>query len=219
MSTLHPPYPQRLFTDDFSTPSAAAISVIKRISDVVIATALLLFLAPLLLFISAVVMMDSPGPALFWQRRTGLHGQTFRICKFRTMTVMEDGKDLHHARQFDSRVTRVGRFLRRTHLDEFPQLINVLKGEMAFIGPRPHALAHDRRYGAQFTDYADRFRVRPGLTGLAQVEGYRGEVLDRDCLKNRLEADLRYVAEWTLSLDLVIALRTVPLLFHDTKAY
>lgn len=219
MSTLHPPYPQRPITDEFTVPSAAALSIIKRIGDVAVAAALLIFLAPLLLFISAVVMMDSPGPALFWQRRTGLHGQTFRICKFRTMTVMEDGKELRHARQFDARVTRVGRFLRRTHLDEFPQLINILKGEMAFIGPRPHALAHDRRYGMQFAQYADRFRVRPGLTGLAQVQGYRGEVHDSDCLRNRLEADLKYVADWTLRLDLLIAVRTIPLLFHDTKAY
>lgn len=219
MSTLHPPYPQRPITDEFTIPSPAALSVIKRLGDALIAAALLVFLAPLMLFISAVVMIDSAGPALFWQRRTGLHGQTFRICKFRTMTVMEDGADLTHARQFDARVTRVGRFLRRTHLDEFPQLINILKGEMALIGPRPHALAHDRRYGAEFANYADRFRVRPGLTGLAQVEGHRGEVMDSDGIKNRLDADLKYVAEWTLALDLSIALRTIPLLFHDTKAY
>lgn len=199
--------------------AAAANSASKRFIDFTVAGLLLLFMAPLFAGIALAIILDSPGPAFFLQRRTGLGGRTFRICKFRTMTVMEDGADLRHACVGDERVTRIGRFLRRSHLDELPQLFNVVKGEMALVGPRPHALAHDERYSSAFPSYYARFLVRPGLTGLAQVTGYRGEVLDLDSMRRRVEADIQYVMDWSLELDFLIALKTVPLMIDDPKGY
>jgi putative colanic acid biosynthesis UDP-glucose lipid carrier transferase len=196
-----------------------ATSASKRAFDLVVAVLLILFLAPLLAVIALAVVLDSAGPALFRQRRTGLNGRVFTIYKFRTMTVMEDGDELAHATRDDERVTRLGAFLRKSSLDELPQLFNVLKGDMSMVGPRPHAVAHDSRYALLVPNYWDRFQARPGLTGLAQVAGLRGEIHGPHGMAQRVEQDLRYVREWSLWLDVVLICRTVPLVLRDTNAY
>lgn len=172
-----------------------------------------------LLAIGTAIRLTSPGPILFRQRRTGLNGRVFAIYKFRTMSVIEDGDIIVPAARNDARVTPLGSFLRRYILDELPQVLNVLKGEMSFVGPRPHALAHDRHYGAQIPDYSRRFTVRPGLTGLAQVRGLRGEIHRLDGMAQRIAADAEYATRWSLGGDLMILLRTVPLLLNRLNAY
>jgi putative colanic acid biosynthesis UDP-glucose lipid carrier transferase len=195
-----------------------ASSAAKRVFDVALALALLCFFSPLLLAIALAVRLDSPGPALFRQRRTGLNGRPFQILKFRTMTVMEDGA-LTAVSRGDPRVTRIGAVLRRTSLDELPQLLNVVLSEMSLVGPRPHALAHDERFAQEAPDYALRFAARPGVTGLAQISGFRGEIVSREGLAGRVDADLRYIRGWTLLLDLRILLSTARMVWADDKAY
>ncbi len=200
--------------------AAPARSASKSALDILVAALALLFLAPLLLVCALAVKLDSPGPVLFRQRRSGLNGRVFQILKFRTMRVSEDGDDVRQARKDDDRVTRVGAFLRRTSIDELPQLWNVLKGDMSMIGPRPHALAHDARFGALVPTYRGRFRAKPGLTGLAQVRGHRGEVRELSEMTARVDSDNDYVENWSLLLDLRIALATVALLLgRDPNAY
>jgi len=181
----------------------------KRALDVFGATVGLIFLAPLMILVVIIISLDSAGPAIFRQRRTGLAGRTFVIYKFRTMRVREDGPDIRQASRNDARVTRVGRFMRRTSLDELPQLYNVLRGEMSLVGPRPHAVAHDEFYGANLRDYYARFLVKPGLTGLAQVSGLRGPTDTIDDMDARIGMDLEYVRRRSLWLDIQILLRTV----------
>jgi putative colanic acid biosynthesis UDP-glucose lipid carrier transferase len=190
----------------------------KRLFDVLVATGLMIFFAPLMLLIAVLVRATSTGPALFKQRRTGLNGKVFYIYKFRTMTVMEDGR-LVQARREDSRVTPLGAVLRRSSLDELPQLLNVLKGQMSLVGPRPHAISHDELYSTLLPNYSDRFRARPGLTGLAQVTGFRGELKTIDCLKGRVEADLRYIGQWTLWVDIKVLVATAVIVWRDERAY
>ena len=190
----------------------------KRAFDAALALALLCFFAPLLLAIAIAVRLDSPGPALFRQRRTGLDGRLFQILKFRTMTVMEDGA-LTAVSRGDPRVTRIGAVLRRTSLDELPQLLNVVLGDMSLVGPRPHAIAHDERFSQEAPNYVLRFAARPGVTGLAQISGFRGEIVSRECLDGRVDADLRYIRGWSLLLDLRILLATARLVWADDKAY
>ncbi len=192
---------------------------LKRLLDLVAAVSALIFLAPALLLIAAAVGLTSPGPVLFRQKRTGLNGRVFTIFKFRTMTVTEDGADVTQATRNDRRVTPVGAVLRQTSLDELPQLLNVLRGEMSFVGPRPHALIHDAHYGALIPDYAQRFAVRPGLTGYAQIQGLRGEIRQLDCMARRVAADAAYARNWSLSGDFGIVLRTAPLLISRQNAY
>lgn len=191
----------------------------KRLLDVVIATAALILLWPAFVVIAVMVRLDSPGPILFRQRRTGLNGRVFRILKFRTMSVIEDGERISHATRDDPRVTRFGEFLRQSSLDEMPQLINVILGHMSLVGPRPHALAHDAQYSALLPHYAQRFEVRPGLTGLAQVKGFRGEIHQLNCMAQRVEADVEYVATWSIRTDLVILVQTIPLILRRVNAY
>lgn len=191
----------------------------KRLLDVAIATAALILLWPAFVVIAVMVRLDSPGPILFRQRRTGLNGRVFRILKFRTMSVIEDGERISHATRDDPRVTRFGEFLRQSSLDEMPQLINVILGHMSLVGPRPHALAHDAQYSALLPHYAQRFEVRPGLTGLAQVKGFRGEIHQLNCMAQRVEADVEYVATWSIRTDLVILVQTVPLILRRVNAY
>jgi putative colanic acid biosynthesis UDP-glucose lipid carrier transferase len=190
----------------------------KRLFDVFFSLALLAFFAPLLVTVAMLVRATSNGPALFRQRRTGLNGKVFHIYKFRTMTVMEDG-DVRAAGRGDRRVTQIGAMLRRSSLDELPQLLNVLKGDMSLVGPRPHALAHDDLYATILPEYGARYRARPGLTGLAQITGYRGEVKTMECLQGRVGADNRYIAQWTLMLDLKILIQTGLLFWRDDRAY
>ena len=176
--------------------------------DVTVAALALVLLAPLLALVALLVRLDSPGPALFRQTRTGLNGRSFLIYKFRTMHVQEDGAVVSQVRRGDARLTRLGGLLRSSSLDELPQLINVLRGEMALVGPRPHALAHDRHYGALLSAYSGRFAVRPGITGWAQVNGSRGGTPQLADMQRRVEFDLWYIENQSFALDLKILVAT-----------
>jgi putative colanic acid biosysnthesis UDP-glucose lipid carrier transferase len=198
---------------------SVAASRLKRLTDFLLASFALLVFLPLLLVIALGVRLESRGPILFRQRRTGLGGEIFTIYKFRTMTVMEDSGEIKHVTKDDVRVTPFGLILRKTSLDELPQLLNILKGDMSIVGPRPHAVSHDEHYGALIPSYTARFRARPGLTGLAQVSGFRGEIEDLSCMADRVDADNAYIDHWSLVQDVRIILKTVPLLFRDPNAY
>lgn len=192
----------------------------KAATDFVLAVIALIVFAPLLLVVALAIMLDSRGPVLFRQRRTGLDGKMFHIYKFRSMHVLEDGGEIRHASRGDHRVTRVGAVLRRTSIDELPQLLNVVKGDMSLVGPRPHAVAHDQFYSSLVEGYAGRFRAKPGITGLAQVEGRRGEIQNIADMRARVALDQKYIDEWSFSTDLAILARTVRLVFsNDPQAY
>ena len=199
--------------------SVAARSLAKRALDVAVALLALLFLAPLFLVVAFAIALESEGPILFKQRRTGLDGRPFKVLKFRTMRVMEDGGVVQQARRDDARITRVGYFLRRSSIDELPQLLNVLRGDMSLVGPRPHALAHDEHFAALAPGYAERFRARPGITGLAQVRGLRGEIRTTDQIVARTAADNEYIARWSLGMDLWILLKTAVVAPLQRNAY
>jgi lipopolysaccharide/colanic/teichoic acid biosynthesis glycosyltransferase len=184
-------------------------SSLKRLVDFAFAFCGLLALAPFLLLVAFMIRIESPGPALFRQRRTGRGGATFMIYKFRTMRVTEDGPTIRQASRTDDRRTKLGVFLRRSCIDELPQLINVLKGDMSLIGPRPHALAHDEYYSTVVPDYSLRLLVRPGLSGLAQVCGHRGATPDIESMAKRVASDLEYIENWSFGMDMNILLRTV----------
>jgi putative colanic acid biosynthesis UDP-glucose lipid carrier transferase len=198
---------------------AVATHPVKRGFDILAAGVGLLLFLPLLVLVFALIRLESPGPAIFRQRRTGYRGRVFTIYKFRTMTVTEDEGRIVQATKGDARVTAIGALLRKLSIDELPQLVNVLLGHMSIVGPRPHALAHDEYYGALIPTYAARFRARPGLTGYAQVNGFRGEVRDLRGMSDRIAADNSYIEAWSPSLDLAILLRTIPLIFSDPRAY
>ena len=191
----------------------------KRMFDIAGAGAALLFFLPLLLVVSVLIKLDSAGPVIFRQRRKGFNGRVFDIFKFRTMRVMENGQKITQARRRDPRVTRLGRFLRASSIDELPQLLNVLKGDMSLVGPRPHAIAHDDQYGALIGEYALRHNVKPGITGWAQVNGFRGETRHLELMRKRVELDLWYIDNWTAALDLQILVRTVVELLRRRNAY
>jgi putative colanic acid biosynthesis UDP-glucose lipid carrier transferase len=180
----------------------------KRLLDVVLAGLALVLLSPLLALVSVAVALDSSGPVLFCQKRTGLNGKTFPIFKFRSMHVLEDGAAVKQASKNDARITRVGRLIRKLSLDELPQLINVLAGDMSLVGPRPHAVVHDLEYGAAIPNYAVRFAVKPGITGWAQVNGARGATPTLAIMQQRVDFDVWYVANASLALDLLILART-----------
>lgn len=203
-----------------AAPEIAVISdhPLKRCLDVTVATALLFLLVPLLFFVGLFVALDGHGPVLFLQRRCGLNGAVFRICKFRTMKVCDDGDAVAQTRRADGRITRFGAFLRRTSIDELPQLINVLVGDMSLVGPRPHAAAHDRAFLRALPAYAERYRVRPGITGLAQVRGERGAIRNRDQLARRVAFDLEYIARWSIWADLRILFASVAVVVRPTGA-
>ncbi|MEZ5845060.1 MAG: undecaprenyl-phosphate glucose phosphotransferase [Hyphomicrobiaceae bacterium] len=181
----------------------------KRAFDLVFAGMAVVLLAPLMLLIAIVVKLDSRGPVLFRQRRLGYNQREFKILKFRTMSTLDDGDTIEQARRNDPRVTRVGAFLRRWNLDELPQLFNVLAGDMSIVGPRPHAVAHDRQFEKRVLAYPRRANVMPGITGWAQVNGFRGETDTDDKLRSRVEHDLYYIDNWSLGLDVYIVLLTV----------
>lgn len=183
--------------------------VTKRLFDFWGALALLVALSPLFLAISLLIKLDSPGPAFFRQWRHGFNQRPFRILKFRTMTVTEDGETVTQAVKNDPRVTRIGRHLRRWNLDELPQLVNVLAGHMSLVGPRPHALTHDREYERRIAFYARRHNIKPGITGWAQVNGYRGLTDTEEKMRARVEHDLYYIDNWSIPLDLYILALTV----------
>jgi len=200
-------------------PRRVSRSSLKRLFDIVISLTALVIMLPFLIPVAILIKLDSPGPVFFLQRRSGLNGKLFNIYKFRSMTVAENGDRVVQAKANDKRVTRVGKILRRTSLDEVPQLINILRGEMSFVGPRPHALAHDTEFAVAVPSYTRRFQTKPGLTGLAQVRGFRGEIHCREDLEKRIEADIEYIENWTFATDVMMVFRTVPLMFGDKKAY
>jgi putative colanic acid biosysnthesis UDP-glucose lipid carrier transferase len=202
-----------------SEPTRVAMSRRKRAFDIIVAGLALIAFLPLLVLIGTAIWMESEGPILFRQQRTGLNGRPFRIYKFRTMTVTEDGDGVKQAVRGDARVTPLGALLRRLSLDELPQLLNVLKGEMSIVGPRPHALTHDIQWSRRVPGYAGRFRARPGLTGQAQVLGFRGEVANDEGLVHRIDADNAYIDGWSFGRDLALVVRTIPLLFGDEQAF
>jgi Undecaprenyl-phosphate glucose phosphotransferase len=181
----------------------------KRMFDMAAAAVALIALTPLLLIVAALVYLDSPGPIFFVQRRYGFNQQPFRIIKFRTMRTLDDGPVIAQAKRDDPRLTRIGRLLRRWNIDEIPQLFNVLTGDMSLVGPRPHALSHDHEFERRISLYARRHNVKPGITGWAQIHGYRGEIDTDDKMRKRVEHDLFYIDNWSLWLDFKIILRTV----------
>jgi Undecaprenyl-phosphate glucose phosphotransferase len=181
----------------------------KRVFDLLFAAGALLLATPLLVLVAALIKLDSRGPIFFVQRRFGFNQQPFRIIKFRTMSTLDDGAIIRQAQFDDPRLTRVGRWLRRWNIDEIPQLFNVLTGDMSLVGPRPHALSHDREYEQRISLYARRHNVKPGITGWAQINGYRGETDTDEKMRKRVEYDLFYIDNWSLWLDLKIMARTV----------
>lgn len=201
------------------TPLYGLNGALKRAFDVVAASLILLLIWPLMLAIAVGVKLSSPGPVLFKQRRYGLDGKEIVIYKFRSMTVCEDGDRIDQAKKNDRRVTRFGAFLRRTSLDELPQFLNVLEGTMSIVGPRPHAVAHNEQYRRLIKGYMIRHKVKPGITGWAQINGFRGETETVEKMKKRIEYDLDYLRHWSLSLDFWIVARTAPVLLKDRNAY
>lgn len=199
--------------------SPVAKDPLKRAMDILVAGGALLFFAPLLALIAVLIKLESPGPVLFRQSRGGLNGQSFTIFKFRSMRCQENGSKVIQAKRDDDRITAIGRIIRKTSIDELPQLLNVLRGDMSIVGPRPHALAHDEHYGAVIANYHLRFRARPGLTGLAQIKGLRGGTSEVEAMAARIDADNEYIERWTLSGDIKILLMTVPHLLMAENAY
>jgi len=192
---------------------------LKRFIDVLGALAGLLLLSPFLVAVAILIKLESKGPVFFRQKRTGYDGATFTIYKFRTMAAYEDGPVVIQATRQDCRTTRFGRFLRRTSIDELPNLINVLRGEMSLVGPRPHAVPHDRYWSMLVPEYEGRFLAKPGLTGFAQVNGYRGETRNVESMAARVSHDLDYIRKWSMRLDVEIILRTLLIGPFDPAAY
>jgi len=201
------------------SPFLGVNALVKRVEDIVLSVLFLLLAMPLMIAIAIGVKLSSPGPVLFKQRRYGLDGKEIIVYKFRSMRVMEDGARVPQARKDDPRVTRFGAFLRRTSLDELPQFINVLQGRMSVVGPRPHAVAHNETYRKLIKRYMIRHMVKPGITGLAQVNGCRGETEVVEKMLARVEYDIQYLRDWSVTLDLSIIFKTIFVVFGDNKAY
>jgi putative colanic acid biosysnthesis UDP-glucose lipid carrier transferase len=188
----------------------------KAIEDRVIALTALILLSPLMLVVAILIKLDSPGPVIFRQTRTGWNGREFHIWKFRSMKVHQPNPDeLKQATRDDERFTRIGRFIRKTSIDELPQLFNVLSGTMSMVGPRPHAIEHNTDYDKRIHSYMTRHRIKPGITGLAQINGYRGETNTLDKMKKRVEYDMQYINNWSFWLDIEILLKTIPALLRN----
>ena len=202
------------------SPFKGADGAAKRLSDIVLSMLILVLILPLLLVIAVAVKLGSPGPIIFKQRRYGLDGEEILVYKFRSMTVTEDSAtSIQQAQKHDTRVTPLGAFLRRTSMDELPQFINVLQGRMSIVGPRPHAVAHNELYRKLIKGYMVRHKVKPGITGWAQVNGYRGETDTLAKMQGRINCDLNYLRNWSLRLDLRIILKTIRLVIKDQQAY
>lgn len=201
------------------TPFRGTTGLVKRMWDILLASVILVMIAPIMLAVALGIKFTSPGPIIFKQRRYGLDGKEIMVYKFRSMTVTEDGeKSYTQVKRGDARVTRIGAFIRKTSLDELPQFINVLQGRMSVVGPRPHAIAVNEQYRKLISGYMIRHKVHPGITGWAQVNGYRGGD-DLESMQRRIEFDLDYLRNWSLRLDLYIIARTVGVVFKDTKAF
>jgi putative colanic acid biosysnthesis UDP-glucose lipid carrier transferase len=192
------------------TPLIGMRLVLKALEDKVLSILILILISPILLLVAIAVKLDSPGPIFFRQKRTGWSGKSFKIWKFRSMVVhQEETGKLKQAEKNDSRITRVGAFIRKTSLDELPQIFNVLSGDMSLVGPRPHAIQHDKEYSQRIFDYFARHHIKPGITGLAQVRGLRGETKDINQMIQRVESDIEYINKWSVWLDITIIVRTV----------
>ncbi|MGQ3995889.1 undecaprenyl-phosphate glucose phosphotransferase, partial [Klebsiella pneumoniae] len=203
----------------FDTPLSGINMIFKRLEDIIVSTVILLLISPVLLIISVAVKFSSPGPVLFRQLRYGMDGKPIRVWKFRSMRVMENDENVVQATKNDIRVTKVGKFLRSTSLDELPQFFNVWCGQMSVVGPRPHAVAHNEQYRALIQGYMLRHKVKPGITGLAQINGWRGETDTLEKMEKRIEYDLLYIRGWSIWLDLKIIFLTVFKGFINKSAY
>ncbi len=201
------------------TPCSGINYIFKWLEDKILASIILIAISPFMLLIAIVIKLTSPGPVIFTQRRYGINGENIIIYKFRTMTVCEDGANILQASRSDQRVTRIGCFLRRTSLDELPQFINVLNGSMSIVGPRPHAVAHNEQYRKLIESYMLRHKMKPGITGWAQINGFRGETDTLDKMQKRVEYDLHYINNWSILLDLKIMLMTIFKGFSGKNAY
>jgi putative colanic acid biosysnthesis UDP-glucose lipid carrier transferase len=201
------------------TPFTGINALAKRISDIVLASIILVLISPILLLVALGVKLSSPGPAIFKQKRNGVDGSEITVYKFRSMRAMDNGPVVAQATKDDPRITRFGAFLRKSSLDELPQFFNVLQGRMSIVGPRPHAVAHNEMYRELIKAYMVRHKVKPGITGWAQVNGLRGETETIDKMRARVEYDLEYLRNWSIGLDLQIIVRTLRVLIHDPKAY
>jgi putative colanic acid biosynthesis UDP-glucose lipid carrier transferase len=201
------------------TPFYGYRGVAKRMTDIILSAVILALTLPLFVIVAMLVKFSSPGPVIFKQRRYGLDGREIAVYKFRTMRVTEDGEKIRQASKSDSRITPIGGMLRRSSLDELPQLINVLQGRMSLVGPRPHAVAHNEEYRKLIKGYMVRHKVLPGITGLAQVNGCRGETSQLEDMEARVNYDLDYLRHWSPMLDIKIILLTAVKVFRDDKAY
>lgn len=203
----------------FDTPLNGINMVFKRMEDIIVSSVILILISPVLIFIGCGVKLSSPGPIFFRQIRYGMDGKQIRVWKFRTMTVMENSETVIQATKNDIRVTKFGRFLRRTSLDELPQFFNVWYGQMSVVGPRPHAVAHNEQYRSLIQGYMLRHKVKPGITGLAQINGWRGETDTLEKMEKRIEYDLIYIRAWSIWLDLKIIFLTIFKGFVNKSAY
>jgi putative colanic acid biosynthesis UDP-glucose lipid carrier transferase len=201
------------------SPFVGINSIIKWISDIALSLLILVLIAPLMLLIAIGIKLTSHGPVLFKQRRYGLDGKEIVVYKFRSMTVMEDDEQVNQATRNDPRTTRFGSFLRKTSLDELPQFINVLQGRMSVVGPRPHAVSHNEMYRSLIKGYMIRHKVKPGITGWAQINGFRGETDTLEKMQARIDYDLDYLRNWSLFLDLLIIFKTISVVIEDKNAY
>lgn len=201
------------------TPFSGMNGVLKRLSDIVFSAVILVLISPLLLIIALTVKLSSPGPIFFAQKRYGLNGEDITVYKFRSMSICDNGDDIKQATRGDARVTRLGAILRKYSLDELPQFINVLQGSMSTVGPRPHAVAHNEMYRGMIKGYMMRHKVKPGITGWAQVNGYRGETDTVEKMQKRIEYDLDYLRNWSLGLDVIIILNTIITVFKTEDTY
>lgn len=199
--------------------NGAYVNFFKPLIDKIFSLILLIILSPLLILVALFITLESKGPILFKQTRIGYRGKVFYIYKFRSMTVTEDGHDVAQAQRSDTRITKVGRFIRKTSIDELPQLLNVLFGDMSLVGPRPHALSHDLEFTERVHGYQKRHHVLPGITGLAQVNGYRGPTADDEKLFGRIESDITYTQTVSFWTDIKILFKTVSVVFNDKNAF
>nr|WP_195761722.1 undecaprenyl-phosphate glucose phosphotransferase [Pantoea sp. 201603H] len=203
----------------FETPMHGMNMLLKRVEDIILSFLILLLISPVLISIAFIVKSTSPGPVIFRQVRYGMDGKPIKVWKFRSMSVMENGDSVVQAKKGDTRVTPVGRILRSTSLDELPQFINVLKGDMSIVGPRPHAVAHNEQYRSIIQGYMLRHKVKPGITGWAQINGWRGETDTLDKMEKRVEFDLQYIRDWSVWFDLRIIFLTIFKGFVNKTAY
>jgi putative colanic acid biosynthesis UDP-glucose lipid carrier transferase len=200
-------------------PFYGGLWALKKIEDLILGSLIFILILPLMLVIAIAVKLSSRGPILFKQRRYGLNGEIIQVLKFRTMTTQDDGAIVVQASKGDPRITPLGRFLRRTSLDELPQFVNVLQGTMSIVGPRPHAISHNEQYRQLIQGYMLRHKVKPGITGWAQVNGLRGETETVDKMKARVDYDLYYINHWSIWLDLKIIFLTIINGFTGKTAY